>query len=248
MNTEALNFLKKYKENISKVPISIRERGWESSSVNSCFRKIKFKWKPSQLSNAKLTRNELIIIINQKKIQKNINSIEMKLFILEILAWGGIRFHKDKIVSSINIIEKICFKLFNGEISRLKAYEYFNEAQLTRKIIGLGPAYYTKLIFFFGDQTGLIMDQWTARSINLLSNKKIVLLSSNYVNPKNNVDNYKSFLYFFNIIKNELKLKSLMETEELVFSCSDLKTSVKKKLGKSHKICSSWRKFVKENT
>jgi hypothetical protein len=33
---------------------------------------------------------------------------------------------------------------------------------------GMGPAYFTKLIHFLGPADGYILDQWTARSTNLL--------------------------------------------------------------------------------
>ena len=49
-------------------------------------------------------------------------------------------------------------------------YDRFREMRSRRRRSGMGPAYFTKLIFF-GDprNDGYIMDQWTSLSINLLS-------------------------------------------------------------------------------
>ena len=53
---------------------------------------------------------------------------------------------------------------------------------------GVGPAFCTELIFFLGKGNGLIMDQWTSRSVNLLFNRKIVALSRGKI--KKNKDYY----------------------------------------------------------
>ena len=53
---------------------------------------------------------------------------------------------------------------------------------------------YTKLICFLGNQSGLIMDQWTSRSINLLMGSKIVKLQNNSVLKKNTSYVYSKFL------------------------------------------------------
>ena len=52
-----------------------------------------------------------------------------------------------------------------------------------------------------------------------------------------------------NELKIELNIKTLAQTEELIFSCPHKNPSVKKRLGEDfHKICSAWRKYVAENT
>lgn len=255
MNNEAFIFLKNYYNNVSNVPITIREQGWESKSSEESFGKIPFPFKGVSLSSKRHTRNELLDKIDKTKNQNNITSNEIKTLIIEILSWGGIRFNnrKKEILNHIEPIEKICSGLIYNQISELEAYKQFYEAGNSRSIKELGPAYYTKLIFFLGKQTGLIMDQWTARSVNLLSGKQIVSLSRKqknrcYVRIENDFHNYSDFIEFCNIIKKELQLPSLNMTEELIFSCSPDKASVKNKLGQYHELCSSWRKYVIENT
>ena len=113
---------------------------------------------------------------------------------------------------------------------------------------GIGPAYYTKLIFFFGDQSGLIMDQWTARSTNLLLGKTLIKLVGNVVSDTNSEQVYGEYLHFVAELKNHLGINSLAKAEELIFSCPHKHRAVKKRLGKHHGACSAWRKYVAENT
>ena len=153
-------------------------------------------------------------------------------------------------IQSIELYEDICHDLLKGEDS-LKAYKNFYERQnnigFSPKMKGLGPAFYTKLIYFLGDQTGLIMDQWTAKSVNKLCGYKCVKLENNKtVSKKNDVNVYKQYLYIVSEIHKTLKLETLSNAEELIFSCSHKHPSVKKLLGHHHEVCSAWRKYVAE--
>ena len=116
-------------------------------------------------------------------------------------------------------------------------------------MMGVGPAFYTKLIFFFGNQTGAIMDRWTARSTNLLLNAAVVKLNSNkYVVNQNSTQVYSKYLEFISELKTILSIESVSKTEELIFSCSHIQAAVINRLGKHHQACSAWRKYVVENT
>lgn len=73
----------------------------------------------------------------------------------------------------------------------------------------MGPAYFTKLIYFLNqndDIPGFIMDQWTAASVNLLFEDSVVLtrfseftfkngrkISFETVTDQNTQENYKKF-------------------------------------------------------
>ena len=112
----------------------------------------------------------------------------------------------------------------------------------------MGPPYYTKLIYFLGDHSGLILDQWTARSINKLCDEQVIKLTRNKngsmaVRQSNGPKHYKIYLEIVEELRAELKLDTLPETEELIFSCSDLQG--KNRLGQYHRICSAWRKYVR---
>lgn len=91
-----------------------------------------------------------------------------------ILAWGGMhRQHGKKLFATTEWLE-VAERIRVGELNRSQAYDAFAELRRRGEAPGMGPAYFTKLIFFLAPQTsgsparGYIMDQWTACSINLL--------------------------------------------------------------------------------
>lgn len=129
-------------------------------------------------------------------------------------------------IDTIEAYQDVCSKLLNG-MSSIKAYAKFFNLKMSKKMQGIRPAYYTKLIFFFGDQSGLIMDQWTARSTNLLLNSREIELESRLVSDDNSEEVYNKYLVFIAELKNELNIKTLAQTEELIFSCPHKNHSVK---------------------
>lgn len=89
---------------------------------------------------------------------------------LAIMAWGGMQVNHGRRVWNVrkDLIE-IIGSLRDGSLSRSDAYEQFQRFRARNPGCGMGPAFYTKLIFFAHPcHDGYIMDQWTARSINLL--------------------------------------------------------------------------------
>lgn len=60
---------------------------------------------------------------------------------------------------------------------------------------GWGPAFFTKLIFFVRPaDDGYIMDQWTGKSVNLLTGKPLVHLSyKGHVTDNTSADDYEEF-------------------------------------------------------
>ena len=73
-------------------------------------------------------------------------------------------------------------QLHLGLIDHIEAYKQFFEHCGVGKMRNCAIAYYTKLLFFLPNQDeerGIIMDQWTAQSINLLVGKPIVALVKN---------------------------------------------------------------------
>lgn len=99
--------------------------------------------------------------------------------IVAILAWGGMKISLKRPSRSHAHRAWECranwldiFKSLRAEkIDRKQAYDRFWQLRVCepRRLNGMGPAYYTKLIFFGSKRhNGLIMDQWTGRSINLL--------------------------------------------------------------------------------
>ena len=120
-----------------------------------------------------------------------------------ILAWGGMRLNyaKDFIQNEQRQHwEPIAEEIRSGSLSYHAGYEKFFELTRAKKIKGCGPAYYTKLLFFLPPKElprGIIMDQWTARSLNLLMQREVVKLlptgSDFRVSTENSVEVYESF-------------------------------------------------------
>lgn len=98
-----------------------------------------------------------------------------------IMAWGGMnRRHGSRVAQNFQPIAEIIKSLRSDELSRRDAYNAFAAARRARQAVGLGPAYFTKLIFFASPRhDGYILDQWTGRSVNLLSGREVVKIRKN---------------------------------------------------------------------
>lgn len=116
---------------------------------------------------------------------------------VEVMAWGSqgsgpggsrhvLTAWKDK-----EKIEQKLHRIRNGGLSRRDAYNLFlNEGRIT----GLGPAYWTKLLYFFSpDASFYILDQWTAKSINLLLGYQLVRMQGDALSNKNKSGNYQAY-------------------------------------------------------
>lgn len=78
-----------------------------------------------------------------------------------------------------------------GELSRSAAYELFCGAEA---IPGLGPSYFTKLLYFFSPEPSFyIMDQWTGKAVNLLTGRRIVRMTGDAPSPLNKPGNYQAY-------------------------------------------------------
>jgi hypothetical protein len=107
-----------------------------------------------------------------------------------ILAWGGMnRKHAIMAMSDWEEWKSVAEDIRFTNISRSKSYQLFDGLRAVNKLKGMGPAYFTKLIFFLSKKNafdietkercrGYIMDQWTARSMNLLLGSQCIKLNS----------------------------------------------------------------------
>ena len=180
---------------------------------------------------------------------KDANALAKVLF---ILAWGGMNLHNARFAlkSYQNCWKKIVDDMLEKNLCRDEAYKRFHSLVENGKLTHMGPAYFTKLIYFLEPKhNGYIMDQWTARSMNLLrkSNKyKIHLISTtkrksdglrNFrVDPiKNNVCIYRAFCEDLEHLAEYLDIDP-EGTEKLIFS----------KGGRVNMGC--WRRFVLKET
>lgn len=78
-----------------------------------------------------------------------------------------------------------------GELSRAAAYDLFTGRGA---VPGLGPSYFTKLLYFFSPKpTFYIMDQWTGKSVDLLTGGWVVRMAGAAPSNLNKGGNYPAF-------------------------------------------------------
>jgi hypothetical protein len=154
-----------------------------------------------------------------------------------IFAWGGMRTdHGRRILGSTAWLD-IAELLRSNKINHFEGFQEFFALRKAGKLPGCGPAYYTKVLFFLplDGRRGIIMDQWTARSINLLLGHHLVTLipaGKNFrVSPDNDLAVYASFCAAVGHLTN-LVGGTLQTTEMRLFSQGG------KRMGK-------WREYVK---
>lgn len=95
------------------------------------------------------------------------------------MAWGGqglgpTKPHAQSAWAKHGHLQPILERLRNETLTRVEAYELFLNGA---RIPGLGPSFWTKLLFFFAQRDDLyVMDQWVAKSVNLLVGHSLVPL------------------------------------------------------------------------
>lgn len=123
-------------------------------------------------------------------------------------------------------IEKHLEKIKNKNLSRSEAFNLFKGI----KVKGLGPSYFTKLLFFFSPAEKFwIMDQWTAKSVNLLTGERIVRLSGGAPSSKNKGGNYQAFCEEIDNLASQM-------------NCSG--NEIEQRLMSRGKPPGKWRKYV----
>lgn len=140
---------------------------------------------------------------------------------LSAMAWGGQGTlktqHAVEPLKQRAKIEDCLHQLREGVLNRSEAYDMFRKAGIKQ----LGPSYFTKLIYFFdtAEPAGrYIMDQWTAKSVNLLTGRTIVHLTSGSPTPaKNTGASYEAFCLVVDHIAQQLG-QTGDEVEQRLFS------------------------------
>ncbi len=104
---------------------------------------------------------------------------------IAILAWGGMhgsnRTHlfKRPIGPWLDVAERVRA----GRLTRIAAFDGFAALNHDGSLVGMGPAYYTKLIYFLmprdgAKPIGYIMDQWLGCSVNLICAEEVVRMEN----------------------------------------------------------------------
>ena len=179
--------------------------------------------------NLKLTRSELL----DSKFLGDLTNEELA---IAILSWGGMnREHGKSLFQNKEWLDLIDMMRNDDIKTRKEAYELFKNLRNNKKLKGMGPAYFTKLICFVNPNLkGYVMDQWTSKSINLLFESKLLFLNSNgNVTDKNTSEIYEDFCCKLEYLAELLKLNPI-DLEENLFSNGGINKG-------------KWRQFVVDN-
>ena len=234
----ALKRLKEYKTAIDKKGgVEAMSKFWKGTNAKKWFGSTSAEFKLPCLPGDAFNREGLKDKINEYKARsRELSSTNIRELIVMVFAWGG----KDlsgnggkPAMATIDKYEGICRNLLENKLSPIESYKQFFEAH-KNGMKGVGPAYYTKLIYFLCRQEAAIMDQWAAKAVNLLSGEKLIKLNSKgYVVQGNNEEVYKKYLDFLGKIKIEFNMDNLSKTEQLIYSCSG-----------ERGVFSTWRQYV----
>ncbi len=162
-------------------------------------------------------------------------TVEAMDIFVAVCAWGGMRVdHGRRAWPLANIWGPAIDELKANCLSNREAYGLFDHIRGEGGLSGVGPAYFTKFIFFVRpDLGGYIMDQWTERSINLLYGTTIKLIrgkDGQYVG-KNSPEIYEDFCRKIEDVSGRLNITP-EKAEIALFS-------------NGGKRPGAWRKYVK---
>ncbi|MBS0454152.1 MAG: hypothetical protein JSS14_22845 [Proteobacteria bacterium] len=131
-------------------------------------------------------------------------------------------------------IEHRLLQLRAGGLTREQAYDLF----ANNPIPGLGPSYFTKLVYFFrpDDTVGYIMDQWTGKSINLITGHHVVRIYSDSPSALNTWENYESFCRVIDFVATQQGCTG-DQVEQRLFSQN----------GQHRRPRGAWRNHVRSN-
>jgi hypothetical protein len=181
------------------------------------------------LPSEPLTRAKL------KKICRN-RSHSVLYAYLCVMAWGlqgrsknGARNPASALSCKSKLIENLEKLRCQGH-TPIEAYGIFARES---KIPGLGPAYFTKLLYFFGVKKAYIMDQWTGKSASLLTDGYVKV--SGEGSPYVSLKNYSRFCEVVDVLAE--KLGTSGESVEQKMFCSG---------AIFHRMRGPWRQYVKD--
>ena len=106
--------------------------------------------------------------------------------------------------------------LRSGGITRCQAYNLFLGG--AGKVQGLGPSFFTKLLYFFSPTDDFyIMDQWTGKAVDLLTGCSVVRIAGNAPAGWNKCGNYQAYCEEVDQIATLLSVAGIV-AEEMLFS------------------------------
>jgi len=143
-----------------------------------------------------------------------------------VFAWGEMRPRNAKLLLKFSEWVTVADRLRRGQIDHYQAYASFHLLSQARKMLGCGPAYYTKLLMFLPAEAGrgFILDQWTARSVSLLVRDPFIKLLREWKNKQryrvhgaNGVEVYRRYCGVLSALADSLAVSPHV-VETLLFS------------------------------
>jgi hypothetical protein len=112
------------------------------------------------------------------------------------MAWGGMnRRHGRSLWQRRKAWVPLLQELRQTTVPRGDAFDRFMKLRHEGNLPGMRAAYFTKLIFFLRSEAdGYILDQWTGKSVNLLTGRPVVSLNGlGLVDDQNTGTQYETF-------------------------------------------------------
>lgn len=204
---------------------------WKEQAPSAWINSVGLTELSPKVANQKITRAYM-------KAASQDRSVSDRDLLWAILAWGQMnRVAARRLAANERLWCTITGRLRNEGLSRSESYTVCSEAVQSVRAGGIGPAYFTKLIFFANPRhDGYIMDQWTSRSVNFLIDGPPVIRmrTKDHVDPRNDAEVFEQYCCIVEDLSQQLTSKTPEETEQCLFSSG----------GKSP---SPWRRFLKEN-
>ena len=162
-------------------------------------------------------------------------SASLEVCFLSCMAWGGMnRRHGRLAWASCGEWIKALAVLKSGGLTREAAYQSFADLRAHKKLPGVGPAYFTKLMYFLRPEgDSYIMDQWTGKSIQLLTGAPLPHMTrQGWITDANGGAEYEQYCQAVDSLATELHISG-QEAEERIFSVGGKKPG-------------EWRAYVKK--
>jgi hypothetical protein len=150
---------------------------------------------PQNHPEGRLERSQLRLLCRD-------DQVDVLIAYAAVMAWGGggrgvqLRNYRLSLEdeSSRNALTQILNQIRGSEATRESDFEHMQNA--ANKIKGLGISFYTKLLFFMRKKPdAYILDQYTAKSANLLFDRCKVVLRDDYPDQKTTPDTYEWFCH-----------------------------------------------------
>lgn len=164
-------------------------------------------------------------------------------FFLSVMAWGGMKVgHGISAWAQRAHWSAALDAALGGGLPRAELYRRFAAVPTT----GMRAAYFTKLIHLASAPAeapvGYIMDQWTAKSVNLICRRQVVTLdAAGYVLPINDHHVYEAFCQAVDVIGEALQISG-SEAEERMYSRGGRQPAAWRRHVKAH-----WRPTRRHN-